>query len=441
MGKIVKGIGDVVTAPFKAVGNVLGGALDVPILGDVLKFGSNFIPGVGPMVSMGLNVLDGLTGNEARSPIQQSMMNGFRPQGGTGVFGAMNNMFSNLGMGAGGGVLGTMNGFFGGPQGQQTPSRSLNIPLMNMQSGQLNTAPGGPESRYFEPYATQSDYNLSGEASLYGDRFRAMSDQFGGYQDRAFDIYEQSMGPEGGLDWDKVGGIANRMAEAQNRWMTQGTANTQGSVQGDIAAALKGSIGAGFKPGGGVLGNALTNTFSRIGQENLASADRNLGLIGGIEQGDLASQRQAAIAGLQNFTGAQLGAMESAYGADMAAGEIPFSRSLARYDQGFKEKTEPYILKSLGQATKSWGQRQLEDLASLGLHEAGGWIFDNFGNIISSASDFFGGGGGEQDSWDWMGNPWISTTQGSQGSSDSNPYQGAVDTLMPWMSGPFGGMG
>jgi hypothetical protein len=53
VGDALKGIG-------KGVGWAVDKVTDIPVLGDAVRYGSNFIPGVGPLVSMGINGIDAM---------------------------------------------------------------------------------------------------------------------------------------------------------------------------------------------------------------------------------------------------------------------------------------------------------------------------------------------------------------------------------------------
>jgi len=372
-------VGDAVSGIGKGIGKVL----DVPILGDVLKLGSNFIPGVGPLISAGLTVLDQVTGEERPPQNQEEMQYAqARQQQQQAQFGRQPN------------------------QGDFT---------------------GEASQRYFDPWATQSDYNTADTAMGYADAFRGMSDQFGGYQDRAFDIYEQSMGEGGGMDWAEVERITSKMGSSAAEGYFGGDAGMEGSYQGQVQKAMQGMGSSGFA-GGGMLGNAMMNSAKQGGQIFADTFDRNLGTIGGITQQDMASQRQASIAGLQNFTGAQLGAMESAYGADMSAAEVPYGRGISNNERWFNEQAQPELLKSLRyvpwyeQQARNIGEMGATDLYDYGIGQLGGWLGGGGGgggggqgSALPSWADPFAGNSNGSTDYGGNGTDWLGNTDRNEG--------------------------
>lgn len=385
MGKVAKTIGQVALAPAKFVAQGAGKLLDVPILGDAIKLGSNFIPGVGPLVSGGLQMLDMATGEGGQQgPIAGAMAgyNGFNPQ-----------------------------------QQQQQQAQFSMQPTY--EQGNFS---GDASERYYDPWATQADYNLADTATGYGTAFREMSEGFGGYQDRAFDIYENTMGDKGGMDWGEVERITSKMGSSAAGGYFGGDAGMEGTYQNQVQNAMAGMGESGFgASGGGMLGNAMMNAGKQGGQIFSDTFDRNLGQIGGITQQDLASQRQAAIAGLQNFTGAQLGAMESAYGADMSAGEVPFGRGMARNERWFNEQAQPELLKHLRYIP--WWERQLQTMGEMGAAEIGGALPGAVGGLVKN---LWPSGGGDTST---PGSDWrLNLPQSSSGGG------GYDTTSVPWIN-------
>ena len=380
--------------------------------------GSGFNP-IGAAIGGGLGVANSfggggnqpqpqLTQDQVRAIIGEDTYNSYMSESGFGRMGGLMKAQAQAERMVASGDYGGLSGAFSTTQG---PTSDL--------------VDANPDFQYWEPYTTQSDINASNALGSYEDVFRDAAGRYGGYQDRAFDIYENAMGQIGdagsglALDWGEIGDTANQMAYGQNYWLTHGTAGTEGSVQGDLQAALNLGASSGFGAGGGLIGNALTNTFDRIGRTNLESADRNLGTIGGIEAADLASQRnllgtklEAALSGMQNFTGAELSALESAYGSAASAAELPFGRSGERQNRQFQQEAQPYILDAL--KGTPWLEQQAQLLGTQGTMALGDYLFGGYnsegerspgavGGIIDTIGGLLpwnwggGGGGGSTD--------------------------------------------
>ena len=266
-------------------------------------------------------------------------------------------------------------------------------------------AAGASGFRYAEPNTQPADIAASLKGFEYEQVFMDMLNQFGGYQNRAFDAWENSVSETGAIDWDKISEITTKIGSSASGAYFGGDAGMEGTYQSQIQKAMQGMGQSGFGAGGGgMLENAMLNSAKQGGQIFSNTFDRNLGVIGGIQQQDLASQRQTTLAGLENFTGAMLGAGESAFSSAAWAAELPYQRSLSRYDSSFQRELEPYI--KLALTPTPWYEQQAQNIGARALN----YGFDEWGReLINQGVDWAGeaidwgidqlgfGGGGDND--------------------------------------------
>lgn len=133
VGDAVKGIG-------KGIGWVADKVTDIPVLGDIARVGTNFIPGIGPLVSAGLNAADAYYDGTTGSP-QSSL--GMMTNMGNAMYGA-----GQMGGGGGGGgldlmkilpmILGGAGSIYGAVNANKDSSRARELAEQSLTVAQQN---------------------------------------------------------------------------------------------------------------------------------------------------------------------------------------------------------------------------------------------------------------------------------------------------------------
>jgi hypothetical protein len=128
VGDAVKGIG-------KGIGWVADKVTDIPVVGDIARVGTNFIPGVGPLVSAGLNAADayydGQTGGQQST---LGMMSGMGAGGyGMAQGGGGFDLMKILPM-----ILGGAGSIYGAINANQDSSRSRELAEQAITTAQQN---------------------------------------------------------------------------------------------------------------------------------------------------------------------------------------------------------------------------------------------------------------------------------------------------------------
>lgn len=138
MGGVVKAIG-------KGIGWGVDKLTDIPVLGDAIKVGSNFIPGVGPLVSAGINGIDAMYdasqgGGGGGSMAQMQNMGGGYPQqgGGGGGGGGGLDLMKILPMilGGAGAVYGGVSAHKDSSRARELTEQSIDVAGANQQQSQ-----------------------------------------------------------------------------------------------------------------------------------------------------------------------------------------------------------------------------------------------------------------------------------------------------------------
>lgn len=132
VGDAVKGIG-------KGIGWVADKITDIPVVGDIARVGTNFIPGIGPLVSAGLNAADAYYDGTTGAPQSSlGMMSGM----GSGMYG-----MAGGGGGGGGGldlmkilpmIIGGAGSVYGAIQGNKDSSRARELAEQALTTAQSN---------------------------------------------------------------------------------------------------------------------------------------------------------------------------------------------------------------------------------------------------------------------------------------------------------------
>ena len=138
VGDAVKGIG-------KGIGWAVDKVTDIPIVGDAVRYGSNFIPGVGPLVSMGINGIDAMYdqsqaggGGSLQQMQQMGGYGGGYPQGGGGGGGGGLDIMKLLPMilGGAGSIYGAVNANKDSSRARELAEQALTTAQGNQQQAQ-----------------------------------------------------------------------------------------------------------------------------------------------------------------------------------------------------------------------------------------------------------------------------------------------------------------
>lgn len=127
----VKGIG-------KGIGWVADKITDIPVVGDIARVGTNFIPGIGPLVSAGLNAADAYYDGTTGAPqsalgMMAGMGSGMYGMGGGGRGGGGLDLMKILPM-----IVGGAGSVYGAIQGNKDSSRARELAEQALTTAQSN---------------------------------------------------------------------------------------------------------------------------------------------------------------------------------------------------------------------------------------------------------------------------------------------------------------
>lgn len=279
-------------------------------------------------------------------------------------------------------------------------------------------APGGPDLSswpFAETNTTQSDIAAAMKAFGYEGVFMNLLGQFGGYQNRAFDVWENIMGRaldengRVGADYAGASAAAQEMASGASGIFFGGNAARPGSFQNMAQKAFE-SVGQSNFTASGEIPRALQQAATEGGN---IFTQAYYQAIPGLLNADVAMKTaylNSANQGLANFTQSMLGAAEGASSMGIYGAELPYQRSLSRTDTSIQNQLLPYIKLGMAQSTKSWGEKELEgagsQLIDLFISDIGEDVLDLAGQGISAGWDWLTGviGGGDDGGPDLSGN-------------------------------------